>query len=274
MTTAAPDARALRPSRFAAFALLCASLLLSASAFAAIQVKPLEWRQGKQRFSGFVVYNDANNTPRPGLVMVPDWMGVTPASVDKARQIASAGYVVLVADVYGKGVRPKDAKAAGAQAQKMYADLPELRRRAALAVETLRAQAGKAPVDPTRIGALGYCFGGKTVLELARSGADIAGVVSFHGGLDTQLPAKRGEVKASVLVLNGAADTYVPAEHIAAVQQEMSAAGADWQFVNFADAVHCFALETANAPGCMYNERAAKRAFSLMNLFFHERFGG
>ncbi len=275
MTTTAPDARALRPSRFVAFALLCASLLLSTSAFAAIQAKPLEWRQGKQRFSGFIVYNDANNTPRPGLVMVPDWMGVTPASVEKARQIASAGYVVLVADVYGKGVRPKDAKAAGAQAQKMYADLPALRARAALAVDTLRAQAGKAPVDPTRIGALGYCFGGKTVLELARAGADIAGVVSFHGGLDTKLPAKPGEVKASVLVLNGAADTYVPAEHITGLQSELTAAGVDWQFVNYADAVHCFALESANnPPGCVYNERAAKRAFSLMNLFFFERFGG
>ena len=263
-----------RTSRLIALALLCASLLLSLPALAEMQAKPLEWKQGKQRFSGYLVYNDANATLRPGLVMVPDWMGVTQASVDKAKQIANAGYVVLVADVYGKGVRPKDAKAAGAQVKKMYADLPALRARAALALDTLRAQAGKAPVDPARIGALGFCFGGKTVLELARSGADIAGVVSFHGGLDTTLPAKSGDLKASVLVLNGAADTYVSPEDIAGLQSEMTAAGADWQFVNYADAVHCFALETANGPGCMYNERAAKRAFSLMNLFFYERFGG
>ncbi len=254
--------------------LLIVSLLASASALAAMQAKPLEWSQGKQRFSGFLVYNDATAVKRPALVMVPDWKGVTPASVEKAKQIAAAGYVVLVADVYGKGVRPRDDKAAAAQVGKMYRDLPGLRARAAAALDALRAQADKAPIDTSRIGALGFCFGGKTVLELARSGADIAGVVSFHGGLDTALPAESGALKASVLVLNGADDTYVPADQIAGFQTEMKNAGADWQFVNFSGAVHCFALENANsAPGCVYNERAAKRAFSMMNLFFHERFG-
>lgn len=260
--------------RAAMFALLCLSLLASMPVFAAMQAKPLEWTVGKQRFSGFLVYNDSTSVKRPGLVMVPDWKGVTPASVEKAKQIASAGYVVLVADVYGKGVRPKDDKAAGAQVGKMYQDLPGLRARVAAAVNTLRAQAAKAPVDTDRIGALGFCFGGKAVLELARSGADIAGVVSFHGGLDTTLPAGSGALKASVLVLNGADDTYVPAEQIRGFEREMTSAGADWQFVNFSGAVHCFALESANSPpGCVYNERAAKRAFSMMNLFFHERFG-
>jgi dienelactone hydrolase len=250
---------------------LCA---LASPAFAAMQAKPIEWSVGKQRFSGFLVYNDATAAKRPGLVMVPDWKGVTPAAVDKARQVAAAGYVVLVADVYGKGIRPKDDKAARAQVTKMYQDLPALRIRAAAALEALRAQADKAPIDLARIGAFGYCFGGKTVLELARSGAEIAGVVSFHGGLDTTLPAAAGALKTSVLVLNGADDTYVPAEQIAAFEGEMKAAGADWQFVNFSGAVHCFALESANTPpGCVYNERAAKRAFSMMNLFFHERFG-
>lgn len=265
--------RAVR-ARVLALAALLLSLFCAADAFAAMQAKAVEWREGKQRFSGFLVYNDSSSVKRPGLLMVPDWFGVTPAAVEKAKQVAAAGYVVLVVDMYGKGVRPKDAKAAGAQVGKLYADLPGLRARAAAALATLREQAKNAPIDTNRIGAFGYCMGGKTVLELARSGADIAGVVSFHGGLDTTLPAKPGAVKASVLVLNGAADTYVPAEHIAGLQTEMTAAGVDWQFVNYADAVHCFALETANAPGCQYNERAAKRAFSLMNLFFHERFGG
>lgn len=256
------------------FALLCACYLFSASAFAAMQAKPVEWKQGKARFSGYIVYNDATATKRPGLVMVPDWKGVTPASVEKAKQVAAAGYVVLVADVFGKGVRPKDDKAARAQVTKMYQDLPGLRARAQAALDFLRSQASSAPIDPARIGAFGYCFGGKTVLELARSGANVAGVVSIHGGLDTTLPAQSTSLKASILVLNGADDTYVPTEQIQGFEAEMKGAGADWQFVNYSGAVHCFALEGANSPpGCVYNERAAKRAFSAMNQFFFERFG-
>jgi dienelactone hydrolase len=266
----------MRPMRWAGlFALLCLSVLFSLPAFAAMQAKPVEWKQGKQRFSGYLVYNDANTTKRPGLMMVPDWKGVTPASVEKAKLIASAGYVVLVADMFGKGVRPKDDKAAGALVGKIYKDLPTLRARAAAALDFLRAQAANAPIDTSRIGAFGFCFGGKTVLELARSGADVAGVVSFHGGLDTSMPAESGVLKTSVLVLNGADDTYVPAAQIEGFESEMKAAGADWQFVNFSGAVHCFALESANSPpGCVYNARAAKRATTMMNQFFFERFGG
>jgi len=263
--------RAVR--RAAVFALFMLSFLIPLPLMAAMQAKPVEWTLGKQRFSGFLVFNDSTGVKRPGLVMVPDWKGVTPASVEKAKQIAEAGYVVLVADVYGKGIRPRDDKAAAAQVGKMYQDLPGLRARAAAALDALRGLADKSPLDTDRIGALGFCFGGKTVLELARSGADIAGVVSFHGGLDTALPAEAGTLKAGVLALNGADDTYVSAEHIAGFEREMKAVNADWQFVNFGGAVHCFALESAKSPpGCVYNERAAKRAFSLMNLFFYERF--
>ena len=122
------------------------------------------------------------------------------------------------------------------------------------------------------IGGIGFCFGGAIVLELARSGADVAGVVSFHGNLETTLPAKEGEVSASLLVLNGAADTYVPQAQITGFQDEMTAAGADWQFVNFSGAVHCFAEADANSPGCMYDPRAAKRAYGMMEDFFDELF--
>ncbi len=265
----------MRSMRWAGLFALLSLFLMVSPAFAAMQAKPVEWKQGKQRFSGYLVYNDATTTKRPGLMMVPDWKGVTPAAVENAKQIASAGYVVLVADVYGKGVRPKDDKAARAQVTKLYENLPGLRARAAAALDALRDQAKNAPIDIARIGAIGFCFGGKTVLELARSGADIAGVVSFHGGLDTTMPAQSGGLKASVLVLNGADDTYVPAEQIQGFQSEMKSAGADWQFVNFSGAVHCFALESANSPpGCVYNALAARRAYTMMNQFFYERFGG
>lgn len=253
--------------------LLAFLALWTSPLLAAQQAKPVEWKIGKQTFSGFLVYDDANNEKRPGLVLVPDWLGVTPAAVDKARQVAGDDYVVLVVDMYGKGIRPKDPAEALAQVKKMYADVSMMRERINKSVEVLRAQAGKAPLDPAKIAALGYCFGGSSVLELARSGADVAGVVTFHGGLSTGMPAQPGVVKAPLLILNGADDKNT-APDIAGFEKEMNDAGADWQFVNFSGAVHCFALETANSPpGCVYNERAAKRARRMMDDFFGEIFG-
>jgi dienelactone hydrolase len=252
---------------------LLVSSLLSAPAWAKMQARPVEWTLGTQAFSGVLVYDDAGGARRPGLLMVPDWKGVTPAATATAEKIAGTRYVVLVADVYGKGVRPKDDAEAMAQVKQLYADRGVLRQRADKALQVLKAQVDTAPLDPAHVGAIGFCFGGATALELARSGADIAGVASFHGGLSTSMPAERGAVKASLLVLNGADDKGTSAEDIAGFQKEMDAAGADWQFVNFSGAVHCFALENAHSPpGCVYNPLVAKRAFVMMDDFFRERF--
>lgn len=253
--------------------LLLVVSLVSLPAFAKMQAKPVEWMLGKQAFSGVLVYDDASSARRPGLLMVPDWKGVTDAATAVAEKIAGTQYVILVADMYGKGVRPKDDAEAMAQVKQLYADRGVLRERAGKALEVLKAQAGKAPLDPARLGAIGFCFGGATVLELARNGADIAGVVTFHGGLSTSMPAQRGAVKASLLVLNGADDANTTPEDIAGFKKEMDTAGVDWQFVDFSGAVHCFALENANSPpNCVYNPRVAKRAFVMMNDFFRERF--
>jgi dienelactone hydrolase len=247
-------------------------LLCATQAFAAMQAKPVEWTLGKKSFSGVLVYDDASADKRPGLVMVPDWKGVSDNAIAKARHVAGSDYVVLVADVYGKDVRPKTDEEAMAQVKQLYGDRTLLRARINKALDVLKAQAGAAPLDAKKLGALGYCFGGATVLELARSGADIAGVVTFHGGLDTSMPARPGAVKASLLVLNGA-DDKGQAPNIAGFEKEMNDAGADWQFVNFSGAVHCFALPEANKPpGCLYNERATKRGESMMRAFFAERF--
>ncbi|HEY0660466.1 MAG TPA: dienelactone hydrolase family protein [Lysobacter sp.] len=251
-------------------------MLLASPAFAATQAKPVEWKIGEEIFSGVLVYDDTNAIKRPGLVMVPNWMGVRDLAVDRAREIAGDDYVVLVADVYGKDVRPKDKAEAKAQVMKTYADGgATLRKRVAAAVDALKAQAGDAPLDASKLGALGFCFGGNAVLELARTGADLAGVVSIHGGLDTYLPTE-GKIRTPVLVLNGAADTSVPDEQIVGFEKEMDVAGADWQLVDFGGARHCFSqAEDANADpkeNCQYNERAAKRAFEMMNDFFRERF--
>ena len=251
-------------------ALVLATLSLPAQAKVVAEI--LGWTDGKTQFSGYVVYDDAVTEKRPGLLMVPNWMGVTDAAVEKAKAIADTGYVVVLVDMYGAGVRPANTDEAGKAAGAVYADRPVLRGRILSALEALQTMAAKLPIDTDRIGAIGFCFGGAVALELARSGADIAGVVSFHGNLSTSMPAEAGAVKASILVLNGADDTYVPAQQIADFQAEMTAAKADWQFTNYAKAVHCFAEADANSPGCQYEPVAAKRAYAAMQSFFAERF--
>ena len=246
--------------------------LCALPALAAMRADPVEWTLGDTTFRGMLVYDDANAIARPGLVMVPDWMGMTDGAIAKAKHIAGSDYVVLVADVYGKDAQPADSTEARALVGTLYADVPALRARINKALEVLRANASGAPLDDARIAAFGYCFGGSTVLELARSGADIAAVVTFHGGLSTGMPAEPGAVKASVLVLNGADDKGTAGD-VAGIKQEMDAAGVDWQFVDFSDTVHCFALPGANRPpGCVYNPLSAERAERMMFNFLDERF--
>lgn len=259
--------------------LLALGLMFAAApAFAAMQARPVEWTQGQQRFSGYVVYDDASDARRPGLVMVPNWMGVTDDAVARAKAIAGRDYVVLVADVYGKDKQPKNSDEAGKLAGSLRGeDRTALRARMRAAVDTLKAQAGKTPLDAAKIGAFGFCFGGSAVLELARSGGDVAGVVSLHGGLAPGArSATAAAIPASVLVLNGAADKSVSDAAITALKQELDAARTDWQFVDFSGAVHCFAEPSAgNDPStnCAYDERAARRAYRMMADFFRERFG-
>jgi dienelactone hydrolase len=247
---------------------------LLGEAQAAVVEREIGYRIGDTSFASVLIHEDDPETRRPGLVLVPNWMGMTAGNVEKARAIAARGYVVLVADIYGVEVRPQNAQEASQAARAMYADRGVLRLRAARALEELErlGESGAAPLDAGRLGAIGFCFGGTTVLELARAGADLAGVVSFHGGLDTDMPASARPL-ASVLVLNGADDPLVTSEHIAAFQGEMRAVGADWQFVNFGGAVHCFAeSDAASPPNCLYHAPSARRAFALMDAFFAERF--
>ena len=255
---------------------LLLSAMLSVCALpatAAMVDKPVDWTIGNDRFTGVLVYDDTNAIKRPGLVMVPNWQGINPSAIEKAKRIAGDDYVVLIADVYGSKIRPKNDEEAGKVAEPLRGDRPLLRARIEKAVAVLKEQAGKAPLEGSKIGAFGFCFGGTTALELVRGGSELAGVVSFHGGLATPLPAKDDAARTPVLVLNGADDRGISDEDIAAFEKEMDAAGADWQFVNFSGAVHCFAEADANnPPGCVYNERAAKRAYEMMSDFFRERF--
>lgn len=253
-------------------ALLVACVSAAMPALAKLQQRPVEWQLDGTRYSGVLVFDDEGDGRRPGVVMVPNWRGVNASAIDKAGRIAGDDYVVLVADVYGSAVRPKDDAEAAAASRPLRENRAVLRARARAALDALKAQAGKAPLDASRIAAVGFCFGGSTVLEMARAGMPLAGVVSLHGGLSTPSPAAAGSAKVPMLVLNGAADRGVTAEDIAAFGKEMDGAGADWQFVNFSGAVHCFAESDANSPpGCLYDPRAARRAWKMMDDFLEER---
>jgi dienelactone hydrolase len=251
--------------------LACLSFFFSTYAAAAMKTQPVEWKVDGKAYSGFIVYDDASAEKRPGLLMVPDWLGINDASIAKAKQQAGRDYVVLLVDMYGKGVHPKNDQEARAEIMKLYPKPQLMRDRMTAALTTFKAQAKSVPLDTDKIGAFGFCFGGSSVLELARSGAPLAGIVSFHGGLSTQLPAAANSVQTPLLVLNGANDKGV-APDIVPFEKEMDNAGADWQFVNFSGAEHCFALEGKNSEGCKYNERAARRAYMMMHAFFKGRF--
>ena len=240
---------------------------------AAMVEKNVGYPVAGKKMQSVLVYDDAVKTPRPGLVMTPDWLGITPDNLALAKQIAGKDYVILVADVYGADVRPKNGDEAGKATKAMYADRGALRARINAALAQLKAQTGNAPLDGTHWGAFGFCFGGATTLDLARSGADVAGVVSLHGNLGGDASFK-DDIKAKVLVLHGADDKFESPEQIAAFQQEMRDAKADWQFVSYGGAVHCFAIPTADGatPGCKYDPLVAKRALAQMHAFFAEIF--
>jgi dienelactone hydrolase len=206
------------------------------------------------------------------VLVVHDWKGIGPNTKKRVEMLARMGYVALAADIYGKGVRPADAKEAAATSGKYFKDRSLARARVLAGFQELARQPN---VDPKRIAAIGYCFGGMEVLELARSGADLAGVVSFHGILENPTPADAKNIKAKTLILHGADDPYVPDAQVKAFQDEMRAAGVDWQLVAYSGAVHAFTVvEAGNDPskGAAYNATADRRSWKAMEDFFAEIF--
>jgi dienelactone hydrolase len=234
--------------------------------------KPVEYKQGDTVLEGWSVYDDAVHGKRPGVLVVHQWKGLSDYEKKRADMLARLGYNVFAADVYGKGIRPQTTKEAGAQAGKYRNDRALLRERVRAALDVLAKQEN---TDPQRIAAIGYCFGGTAVLELARSGAPVAGVVSFHGGLTTPNPGDAKQIKAKVLALTGADDPGVPPKDVEAFAQEMREGGVDWQLVSYGGAVHAFTDWNAgndNSKGLAYNERADRRSWEAMREFFGEIF--
>ena len=251
---------------------LSAALLLGVlSAHAAIQSKTIEYKQGEATLEGVLVWDDAVAGPRPGVLIVHQWLGLTAYEKMRAEMLAKLGYVAFCADIYGKDVHPKDTTEAGTLAGKYKGDRALLRARVIAGLDELKKS---KLVDTSRIAAIGYCFGGTTVIELARSGADIKGVVSFHGGLDSPTPADGKNIKTKVLALAGGDDPFQKAEDLTAFESEMRDAKVDWQIVFYGGAVHSFTQPDpgfVNA-GAKYNERADKRSWADMKQFFGEIF--
>ncbi|EIJ42801.1 dienelactone hydrolase-like enzyme [Beggiatoa alba B18LD] len=242
------------------------------TAMAALQTKIVEYSIDNQQFASTLVYDASNTQKRPAIIMVPNWLGITDAALADAKKIAERGYVVFMTDMYGVNIRPKNTDEASAAAKTVRSDRAMMRTRINKALDELKAQAQTVPVDVSQLAAVGYCFGGGTVLELARSGADVAGVVSFHGNLDTPNLADAKQIKAKVLVLHGANDPYVPEEQVATFSKEMRDANVDWQLVSFGGAVHSFTDPDANSEGARYNEKVAIRAYQMMDNFLAEIF--
>jgi dienelactone hydrolase len=246
-------------------------LLCVMKAQGAIQTKTVEYKQGDTTLEGFLAWDDSVSGKRPGVLVVHQWLGLTDYEKSRAKQLAALGYVAFCADIYGKDSRPKNVSEAGATAGKYKNDRTLLRARVNAGLDELRKNEF---VDSKNIAAIGYCFGGTTVLELARNGADLNGVVSFHGGLDSPTPADGKNIKCKVLVLAGADDPFQKPDDLTAFESEMRDSKVDWQIVFYGGAVHAFTQPDpgfVNA-GAKYNEKADKRSWEAMKNFFAEIF--
>ena len=250
----------------------CLILFTALPVAAAVHTETVEYKQDSTVLEGYLAYDDALTGKRPGVLVVHEWKGITSYEKKRAEQLAALGYVAFAADIYGKGVRPATNEEAAKVSGMYRSDRGLMRQRALAGLDVLK---GLGRTDAGRIAAIGYCFGGTTVLELARSGADLSGVVTFHGVLDTPKPGDAKNIKGKILVLTGADDPFVTEAQRVAFQDEMEKAGVDWQMVLYGGAVHSFTNPASgNNPstGIAYNEKADKRSWGAMRLFFNEIF--
>ncbi len=237
-----------------------------------IHTEVVKYKQGDKMLKGYLAYDSSQKKKRPGVLVFPEWWGLNDYAKQRARQLADMGYIAFAVDMYGNGTVAANPQEASSFAGKFYGDRQLMRQRAAAALEVLK---NNSLADNDRLAAIGFCFGGSCALELARSGADLIGVVSFHGGLATPNPADAKNIKGSVLVLHGGDDTHVKKEDLMAFWKEMQDSGADWEINIYGDAVHSFTNPAAGndkSRGSAYNEKAATRAWSAMQTFFKEIF--
>jgi dienelactone hydrolase len=212
--------------------------------------------------------------PRPGVPVFHEGLGLGDFAIARARKLVELGYVAFAADMFGDRRQAHNLQEATHLAGGLRNDPQTLRARARAALVTLAAL---PQVDTSRLGAIGFCFGGSVALELARDGADLAAVVSFHGVLATRMPAVRGKLTARVLVCTGADDPLAPPEHIRAFEEEMRSAGVqDWEIASYGNTLHGFTNPAADGSimrAALYNEKADRRSWASMRALFEEAFG-
>jgi dienelactone hydrolase len=251
------------------------AILASQAGFTAIISGEVVYRVGDTEMIGYIAYDDRNMDPRPGVLVVHEWWGHNEYARMRARMLAIMGYTALAVDMYGDGKTAQHPKDAGKFAGAVGGNMPLAKARFEAALEALKSH---VLVEKDDIAAIGYCFGGGIVLNMARSGVDLDGVVSFHGSLKTGNPAQPGAVKAKVRVFNGAADLMVKPEHVTEFEREMEAAGVDYQLVNYPGVLHSFTNREADSFAkkfdlpLAYDQFADEDSWEKMGQFFREIF--
>ena len=251
------------------------AMMLAFESGAEVVSREISYKQGDTVMKGMIAYDDSIDAKRPGVLVVHEWWGHNAYARKRARMLAELGYTALAVDMYGDGKTADHPEDAGKFSSAVGGNLPLAKARFDAALSTLKNQ---PTVDADRIAAIGYCFGGGILLGMARMGTDIDGVVSYHGSVATQSPAKKGDIKTRIRVFNGADDPFVKAEQIEAFKKEMEAAGADYKFVNYPGAVHSFTNPDADGYGkkfnlpLAYNKEADEDSWQQTQDFFKEIF--
>lgn len=235
--------------------------LFAVNTHAALKTANIEYDDNGTVMEGYLAYDDASNKPKPGILIVHDWMGLGKFTKEKADKLAKEGYVAFAVDVYGKGQRPKDQKEAAQFANKYKTDRPLLQSRMKAAYNAL---SNMKQVDKHKMVVMGYCFGGTAALELARTGVPLIGTVSFHGGLSNPTPENAKNIKGKVLIMHGADDPNVPPKEVEDFKKEMQAAAVDLKFIAYPGAVHGFTNPEAGndkKSGVAYNAEADQKSW-------------
>ncbi|MFZ0789568.1 MAG: dienelactone hydrolase family protein [Chromatiaceae bacterium] len=250
--------------------LALALALGSTAALAEVKTEAVQYQDGDQVLNGFIAYDDAVTDKRPGVLVVHEWWGLNDYAKRRAEMLAELGYVAFAADMYGDNKVTRHAADAKGWMMQVTENQEAWQKRAMAGLEALKAS---DKVDPERLAAIGYCFGGATVMQLAYAGADLDGVASFHGSLPPATPEQQEAIKASVLVAHGDKDPMVPPERVAAFRQALDAAGTDWEMAIYAGAKHGFTNPGAGdygIDGIAYDPKADARSWALMRDFLSE----
>jgi dienelactone hydrolase len=240
-----------------------------------MHVEQITYELNGKKYVGALVHDESVKRPRPALLMCPNWMGMRQQAIDRAALLAGDRYVVFCVDMYGEGIRPKDFGEAAALANPLRDDPAEAKRRVRAAYDTfLRLGKERGLINDQRA-AVGFCFGGGNVLDLARDGADVKAVVAIHSDLKTKAPAQPGDVKAALLVIHGAPDPVTPKADRDAFEAEMDKAGAKWQMLVFSGILHAYTDEDSNMAGvAIYDEPASRQTYALTHGFIADAFAG